>query len=298
MIGGFLLSVLMGRLINAPPSIAAVLIGLPVAVVCLLLLIPWVRSGTFPPALAGVGIAVLLVDLLTTSGIGFPAVAQSLWLLLALGLDGAWSREVPRAVAIVLLAVGFGLTGACQQTSYTRVLSCQDPLRLAQQEYHDGHGQSALKLARRAAAADPLSSDAHAVLAELYLDEWLAKLDPADYAAFETQDALARQTAPAAAPIWRASADRYRRAFAKTDAQGRHLRSQAIEKAIEIARRTTELYPGSALDRAALAEIYQLSGDEVSYRREARAALELDRRMPHEEKKLPDALRRKLEAAE
>jgi hypothetical protein len=57
------------------------------------------------------------------------------------------------------------------------------------------------------------------------------------------------------------------------------------------------LYPGSGNDRAALAMDYQLSGDESSYRREAQAALELDRRMPHEDKKLPEALRRKLEAA-
>ena len=42
----------------------------------------------------------------------------------------------------------------------------------------------------------------------------------------------------------------------------------------------------------------QLSGDDASYRREARAALELDRRMPHEDKKLPDTLRWRLEAAE
>ena len=42
--------------------------------------------------------------------------------------------------------------------------------------------------------------------------------------------------------------------------------------------------------------IYQLSGDEASYRREAQAALELDRRMPHEDKKLPEALRRQLES--
>ena len=121
--------------------------------------------------------------------------------------------------------------------------------------------------------------------------------EPADYDAFETHDALARQMAPEAAPIWRASADRYRRAFAKTDAQGRHVQPRAIEQAIEIARRTAELYPGSGGDRAALAMLYQLSGDEVSYRREAQAALELDRRMPHEDKKLPEALRRRLEAA-
>ena len=77
---------------------------------CLLLLIPWVRDGPFPPALAGVGVAVLLVDLLTTGGIGIPAVAQSLWLLLALGLDGRLGPvSVSRAVVIVLLAIGLGL---------------------------------------------------------------------------------------------------------------------------------------------------------------------------------------------
>ena len=120
-----------------------------------------------------------------------------------------------------------------------------------------------------------------------HLEAWLADLESADYDAFETHDALARRMAPEAAPIWRASADRYRRAFAKTDAAGRHVQPRAIEQAIEIARRTVELYPGSGSDRAALASIYQLSGDEAAYRREAQAALELDRRMPHEDKKLP-----------
>jgi hypothetical protein len=103
--------------------------------------------------------------------------------------------------------------------------------------------------------------------------------------------------APNAAPIWRESADRYRRAFERTDADGRRLQPRAVEKAIEIARRTVELYPGNSMDRAALAKIYQLSGDEASYRREARAALELDRHMQHDEKRLPEALRRRLEAA-
>ena len=101
---------------------------------------------------------------------------------------------------------------------------------------------------------------------------------------------------PRPAPIWRSSADRYRLAFAKTDASGQHPQPRAIAQAVEIARRTVALYPGSGNDRAALALDYQLSGDESSYRREAQAALELDRRMPHEDKKLPEALRQKLEA--
>ncbi len=241
----------------------------------------------------------LLVDLLTTGGIGIPAVAQSLWLLLALGFDGAWPREgASRAVAIVLLVIGLGLTVACHQTSYARVLPCQGFLQLARREYLDGQRQSALETLQRAVAADPLSSDAHALLAEVYLDSWLENLDPADYEAFETHDELARRTAPQAAPIWRASADRYRRAFAKTDAQGRHVQPRAIEKAIEFAEKTADkLYPNSGSDHAALAAMYQISGDEAAYRREARAALELDRRMPHEDKKLPQPLRRQLEAA-
>ncbi len=297
LIGGFLLSIPVGQISAAPPNIIAILIGLPVAVVWMVFLIPWVRNGTFPPALAGLGVAVLLVDLLTTGGIGMPAVAQSLWLLLALGLNRVWPRDVSRAVAVVLLAIGLGLLVVCHQTSYARVLPCASFQRLARREYLDGHRQSAQELLQRAVDADPRSSDAHAFLSELYLEAWLANLQSNDYDAFESHDALARQTAPEAAPIWRASADRFRRAFAKTDAWGRPLRPRAIQQAIEIARRTVELYPGSGIDRADLALDCQLAGDEVSYHREVQAALQLDRRMPHEDKKLPEALRRKLEAA-
>ena len=319
LMGGFLLSIPLGQISAAPPSNMAVLIGLPVAVVCMALLVPWIRSGSFPPddhgymVPAGLGVAVLLVDLLTTGGIGMPAVAQSLWLLLALGLDGAWPRHPqagheymvpdmvparPRAVAMVLLAIVLGLSVACHQTSYARVLPCQGFLRLARREYLDGQQQSALEAAQKAVDADPRSSDAHAFLAEIHLDAWLASPDPADYEAFEAHDALARQMAPQSASIWRASADHYRRAFAKTDARGQHVQPRAVEQAIEIAQRTTnELYPGSGSDRAALAMIYHQAGDEVAYRREAKAALELDRRMTHEDKRLPESLRQRLEAA-
>ena len=295
LIGGFLLSIPLGEISSAPPSNFAVIIGLPVAAACMLLLVPWVRDGAFSPALAGVGVAVLLVDLLTTGGIGMPGIAQSLWLLLALGLGGAWPRTAPRIMAIVLLLVGLGLSIACHQTSYARVLACQSFQRLARREYFDGHRQSALNYMRQAVAADPYSSDAHAFLAEIYLDSWLARPDLADYEAFEAEDALARRMAAEAAPIWRASADRHRRAFAKTDAAGRCLQPRAIEQAVEIARQTVQLYPASGSDRAALAMICHLAGDEQSYRREAMAALELDRRMLHEDKKLPPSLRRELE---
>jgi hypothetical protein len=302
-IGGFLLSIFLGLLSTAPSSNMAFAIGLPVAVASLALLFPWIRDGTFPPSLAGVGAAVLLVDLLTTGGIGYPAVAQSLWLFLALGLNAAVprngadaKRHGSRRVGLALLALVFGLLLACYQTSYARVLPCQNSLWLARREFNRDR-QAAFEAAQKAVAADPLSSPAHALLAEIYLDSWLATLNPADYHAFETDDALARRMAPESIPIWRPSAERYRRAYAVTDSRGRHVQPRAIEQAMEIARRAVQLYPGSGSDRARLAIIYQLFGDEAAYRREAQEALELDRHIPHEDKKLPADLRRKLEAA-
>jgi hypothetical protein len=197
----------------------------------------------------------------------------------------------------VLLAISLGLVIACHQSAYSHVLPCQSIKQSAQHEYIEGRLQSALDLMQRAVEADPLSADAHAFLADICLQTWLGNHDSAYYDAFETHDDLARRLAPKSAPVWRASAVRYQQAFAKTDAQGKRLQPRAIDKAVVIARRTTELYPGSANDRAALALIYQLSGDEAAYRREAQAALELDRVMPHEDKKLPEALRQKLETA-
>ena len=222
-IGGFLLSIPLGLISSAPPNAMPVAIGLPVAIVCQVLSLPWVRDGTFTPGLAGLGVTVLLVDLLTTGGIGIPGIAQSLWLLMALGLGGAWPRDLHRFAAIALLAISLGLLAACYQTSYARVVPCQSSLRLARREYLDDDRQAALQAAQRAVDADPLSSDAQAFLAEIYLDVWLADLDPADYQAFESHDALACRMAPEAAPIWRASAERYRRAFAITDSRGRHV---------------------------------------------------------------------------
>ncbi len=90
---GFLLSVPVGMLSAAPPGRAAVLLGLPLAALAVLLMWAWIENGRLPRLLPAVGVVVVLIDLLATGGIGFPAVAEALWLLLALGLQG----EQPRA---------------------------------------------------------------------------------------------------------------------------------------------------------------------------------------------------------
>ena len=94
---GFLLAVPLGNS-PAPPGLAATLLGLPLAAALLLLLVRLGPPGRLPRS-AGVGVAVMLVNLLAAGGIGQPGVAGSFWLLLALGLF-----PVPLAFRRVALA--------------------------------------------------------------------------------------------------------------------------------------------------------------------------------------------------
>ena len=80
---------------------------------------------------------------------------------------------------------------------------------------------AARALLERAVRADPYAREAHSQLAEVNLEIWRTTLNPADYSAFERNDAMARNLAPQSAAAWRMSAERYQRAFAQTDGQGR-----------------------------------------------------------------------------
>ena len=90
---GFLLSLPLGMLSAAPPGLMPVLLGLPLAAATIGVLLVWIRDGRLPRWLPAVGVVVLLIDLLATGGIGFPGVAGTLWLLLALGLQHEPARR-------------------------------------------------------------------------------------------------------------------------------------------------------------------------------------------------------------
>ncbi len=60
-------------------------------------------------------------------------------------------------------------------------------------------------------------------------------------------------------------------------------------------RRAVDLYPNSALNRANMAEAYLAAGDEVLFRSQAEYALWLDGITPHVDKKLPAAVRERLD---
>jgi O-antigen ligase len=68
-------------------SLDMLFIGLLSTAVTMALLWEWIHRGEFPAKLAAIGAIALLVNLLAAGGIGFPAVAGTLWVLLALGLN-------------------------------------------------------------------------------------------------------------------------------------------------------------------------------------------------------------------
>ena len=294
MIGGFLLALPLGQISAAPPAIAATLVGLPLALVALLLLSGWIRNGCLDVKLPAIGVIVLLTDLLATGGIGLPGIAGSLWLLLALGSNVDRYRSARRWAAYATLAVVLVLAAGCYTTGYTPVLECEDWLLMAQQKLFQGQSAEAQRDLAAAAAADRWSPEPRLRLATLALEQWWRQPGAELYERFEEHDAATLRLVPRSAGAWLASGDRYMRIYSRTDPGNNRLQPDAVHKAIQKYHRAVELYPNYGLVRAKLAMAYRAAGNETSFRREADAALELDDRTPHADKKLPDDLRRQL----
>jgi len=288
---GFLLAIPLGLVSSAPPGMAAVPLGFPLAAGAVALLWPWVREGPLPVGLMAVGLAVMLVNLLAAGGIGFPGVAGSLWLFMALGLNAAQpegGRMLPRSVAVAGLVVAMTLAVTCYSTAYGPVLRCRGAMQAAQGRLAEERPQEAEAYLLRAAAADPLAAQPWKELASLAFRRWQQTRTPEALQRFEMSTKTALQLAPNSSPTWHVVGDRYAEIFGHTR-QKRH-----IEQAVNAYRRAVELYPNSGLYRAKLAVALRAAGDEPGFRKQAAAAIRLDGLTPHADKKLPDELRRAL----
>jgi tetratricopeptide (TPR) repeat protein len=288
---GFLLAAPLALVSEAPPGLEVQWLGLPLAAVTIAVLYPWVDRGELPAALPAVGIAVLLVNLLAAGGIGFPGVAGTLWVLLALGLtqtEPVGPPKAPRIAAVAGLAVAVALAVACYATAYRPVLESQAALRAAERS-----------TARReaflyaAASADPLSAEPWARLAALAFERW--QLDPAraNLERFDQAMANALRLSPQSSALWLAAGSRYLEAADRPGVE-ESLRSEAMGKAVTACRRAVELYPNSGLGRATLALALDAAGDQEGFHQQAEAALRLDALTPHADRKLPDELRNRL----
>jgi hypothetical protein len=286
---GFLMAAPLGLLSAAPPGVASLLLGLPLAVATLALLWRWIEHGRLPRWLPALGVVTMLVDLLATGGIGFPGVAGSLWLLMALGLQGERPRELRPAVAWVALAVAMGLAVVCYRSAYSPVLGCQAQLRLAERKPAE-----AVEHLETAAAIDPWASEPWKQLAAVELERWWQQPNAVDFVSFVAAQVNALELAPNSASLCLTAGDWSMRAFSKTDERGKPLAPTSIGRALYAYDRAVQLYPNSAIYRAKLANAYQVVGDEASFRREAETALRLDDLTPYNDKKLPDKVRDRL----
>ena len=265
------------------------LVGLPLAAATLAILTGWIRGGRLVGWLPVVGVAVLLVDLLAAGGIGFPGVAGTLWLLLAIGLFGQPVRQWRGWVAWGGLAVAILLAGACYLTAYRPVLGCQAELQMAERE-----PERAIEHLAAAAAADRFSPEPWQRLAAIELGDWIPRAGSDSFNRFESAMTHANRLAPNSASSWLAAGDAYSQAASALDGRRQSLRSEVLGKAVAADRRAVSLYPNSGQYRAKLAEALLAVGDMAAFRREARTALELDRETPHLDKKLPDDVRNRL----
>ena len=248
-VAGFLLSVPVGLLSAAPPGMAAVLLGLPLAAATVGLLWGWIRSGRLPRLLPVVGVTVLLVDLLTTGGIGFPSVAGTLWLLLALGLEGEQARAVHTFAAWATLLVVIALAATCHHTAYSPVLGCQAQLRLTERQ-----PLQAVEHLEAAAAADPWAAEPWRQLAAVEFERWWQQPSSNAFDRFRHAASKALELTPNSATTWLNVGDWYFRAFSKTN---KEMKADAIRNAISAYGEAVRLYPNNVSYQQKLAEARQ-----------------------------------------
>lgn len=288
--GGFLLAFalpwLAGPMIEVAVSAEQTLVGLAVGAVVAALWWPWIRRGAISPWVPLVGVIALLTNFLAAGGIGFPATAGTLWLLLGLALALADRDRPSHAVGRKLLVpASLGtcvLAVACYATAYRPVATAARAL--APGVPYNGPADVEQRLLA-AAAADPLDAQVWSQLASFRYSLWLHQRDEAGWLAFEQAAGSMLDLRPQHSAAWVYVGDCY---FEAAQLSGDAKRQS---EAIKAYRRAIELYPRQALRHAKLAVALARAGDAASARHEAAEALRLDALTPHRDQKLPDDLR-------
>ncbi|MDR3633791.1 MAG: O-antigen ligase family protein [Isosphaeraceae bacterium] len=268
----------------------------------------WSRRA-IPVAGLGAGALAIAVNLLAAGGIGITAVALMLWTLVALGLNlredrtCGRPREVEGRVTIFALAAAWAaLAGLFYGTvvPYWKadgyLADAESALRAKPPNY-----AAARQALMTACEADEYSPRPYLQLAAMELDAWKARGGlPNDTMYLAVSIAMHKAVSPPRNPnSWSlqrdcAAADRELLALLKgalRPVQEIRIRGDAVQAA----RKATLLYPTNANLRALLAETSAEIGKLDDAVTEGEEALRLDRLTPHEDKKLPGAVRERLE---
>ncbi|MBN1590301.1 MAG: O-antigen ligase family protein [Pirellulales bacterium] len=285
---GFLAASPLGALGTTAPGLALYLFGLPLGAVTVFMLADWIKDGRLPIVLVGIGLVVLLVNLLAAGGIGFPGVAGTFWVLLALGLSLTEEKPkgpLPRAVAWGVTVFAVALAASCYWTGYQPVLRARGPMNTAAVTFDLGARRDHLL---EAARADSLWADPRKQLASAALEEWRNDHRQESLDEFRRYSAEATRLDPESWSYWHALGDQYLEVYRYTSSV------DDLKAALESYRRAIAIYPNNAKCHASFAIALRLAGQEALARQEAETAVRLDDSMPHLDKKLPPTLRQRL----
>jgi len=287
---GFWLALGWKRIVGFEAWPEEAMVGMFAAGVTWWLLWPWIIRGTVPPRLCGIGVLVLLVALLAVGGITFGGVNETLWLLLAIGLNATDAHEqqavrgkpFPWIAKVLLLAVVVFLQVEQHQTAYVPVLGCQsalDAARVYGARTDQASQEHELEQLLIAADADPYAVEPRRLLAALRLGQWRrgdkqgrrsSEFTEAVLGDFENWMNQALKLEPQSGPLQIEAGTAWRLVFTITalPADGR--------KAVEYCRRAVELYPTGVVEQYELAQTLSMTGDLAAAKDAAREALRLD----------------------
>ncbi len=285
---GIALSLPAGWAGGMPPNRDVLWVTALVAALTLAFVHPWVRHGKLSRSVLLIAVITLLVNLLAAGGIGFPGVAQLLWILLALSLNVSESSDgrtsaasqgttVSRNVAVVGLAAILVLLPSCYLTMYRPVLAAHE---LYAEALETSNPQELAERCLAAAQADPWWADPYETYAELLCRQWIEAPSDERLAAFDAAVGNLLQRDRHSSLLYRRYGDWLVQMYLVSG------QTKLLDRAIEAHRQAVALYPNSNLLHAQLAWDYYLAGDLGRANDQASEALRLDNVLPHEELKL------------
>jgi hypothetical protein len=255
------------------------------------------RAAAMRPDSRVVSIAVIgmSVHLLGAGGIGMPGVSQSLWALMAMGVNASEGGREPsvfmgRSLARSLLAGAVALWVAFVVGVLRPVTASTSALTLGRRLEGDRDWAAAEVQFRAAAELDPRSVEPWIDLSRIHYQRWRASRGRAA----EEQFAQARLTLEAAHRLAPDQLEPLRLLAGLYEARGAE--SPALwGTAAEWYRQCVERYPASAALHARHAHALAMAGQRAAAQESARRALQLDAQTPHVDRKLTDEERRLIE---
>ena len=285
--GGYLIYLVLNFLTSAPSRLPLLLAVAPVFVLF-----------AFPAALLGRSMARLsspivalsaaaaLLNLCAAGGIGYPPTALAVWIPAAILLNRAQAPDAPkkasRALRISAAAVWILLLAICLATEFYPVLA-EKTLLPRLDEMPPGEAHLALTHASEGAGRHSIPIRWALCTMAMY-DEGYLPSPEREKTWRAAKEALWR-AAPENASIRGEMADEE---FTLYEATGNRL---FLDEASSSYAEAVRLFPTNALYRAAWAMALNAAGDTEKAQTEKTEALRLDALTPHEDRKIPDALK-------